>query len=418
MYGFGNYTIEIFDNIGQKRSEIADFQQLKIIDILNGTGSWRIESTAKTKCPFHAGDSVRILRNGIQIYSGMFLQYEEEYLKKYDAWVWSASGENHNKILGWKIVMPPCDSQSWYQDREFVMTNEYIPYIIRTLIDNHAKYGTSYGRWPGGFYLVNGSQEIAPIERPASSVNLRNENLLEVVTALANNGGLAMLPVFYDTGGGYFKVRYFLTAGNDKTSSVIFRDDQDHITSFRHILSCPEATDIIMSYNSDDTAAYDYGKMYHFYATDQIPNLADWRAGYQVRELFVKPKKEDFEGTFTKAKLEELCETYAAGLNLNVDCYAVEIAPNMSSFTYGYDLNSQITGFTTDYRLGDKIGILVGGQTYTGKVTRMEFDVAYGKETIRPTIGDVSKGKFNGILSNIGNLNKSTTKTDNTEVAV
>ena len=413
---FGNYTIEIYDNHGQLRSQVADFQRLKIIDVLNGTGSWRLESTAKTKCPFQPGDSVRILRDGIQIYSGMFLQYEEEYLTKYNTWVWSASGENHNKILSWKIVMPECDSQRWYEDREFVMTNQNIPYIIWTLIGNNAEYGSSYGRWPGGFYLVDQAREIAPIQRPQGSVNLRNENLLEAVTTLANNCGLIILPVFNEVYTGYFRVTYLITSGNDKTSSVIFRDDQDHITSFRHILSCPEATDVILSYNSEDTEAYDYGMMYHFYATAPIQNLADWRDAYQVREMFVKPKKEDFEGTFTKAKLEELCEKYAAGLNLNVDCYAVEIAPNMSSFTYGYDLNSSKTGFTTDYRLGDKIGILVGGQTYTGKVTRMEFDVAYGQETIRPTIGDVSRGKFNGILNNLGNLNKSTTKTDNTEV--
>lgn len=425
MVKFGKYTIEIIDKYGGKAGEITDFQTLKIIDIVNETGSWKVETTSKTRCPIQPGYSVRILRDGVQIYSGVVLRITEEYLVKYNTWIWSASGENHNKILDWKIILPEEEPSEpgWASDREFVMENESIPYIIRTLISNNAKYANAYHRTVGGFYTVTDPQEISPIQRPTGSVHARAENLFDVISSLANNGGLVVLPVFTDkyNTGDYFVI-YTITCGSDLSNTVVFRDDQDQITSFRHTLACPDATDVIMSYNSEDTKngdpTFEHLKMYHYIVSSEIPNNAAWRTPYQVRELFVKPKKEDFGGDFSKEKLKELCKTYANGIRLSADCYEVEINPAMASYTYGYDWTDPTTHyvFSTDYRLGDTIGIIVNGTKYTGKVTRMEFDVSYGKETIRPTIGEVSRGKFNGILNNLSNLKKSTSKTDNTEV--
>ena len=410
MYKFGKYKIEILSNSATVRETITEFQSLKIIDVANGVGSWKITTTSKTKCPFLPGDYIKVYRDNVFIYGGVFLNYEEEYITKYSTWVWSASGANFLKILDWKIIQPECDAMRRYTSREFTMTNEHVPYIIYTLIENNAKYASGYGRWPGGFYLVAGASEIAPIQRPDASVSLRGENLLETVSSLANNAELFIIPFCTE----YNTVWYGITCGNDLSSTIVFRDDLDQVKSFRHIVTCPEYTDIIMSYNSEDDDSYNY-PMWVYSETEEIPNLDSWRNYYQVREIAIKPKKEDFAGTFSRAKLEELCELEAKNTKIGSDCYEVEIDPVMATYTYGYDRSGY--DFTTDYRIGDKIGIRVNGTTYTGRITRMEFDVSYGKEVIRPTIGDVSRGKFNGILNNIGNLRKSTTKTDNTEVS-
>jgi len=405
---FGEYTIEIIDCYGNARKTISDYQSLHIIDVANGIGSWKIQNTEKTKSPFHPGDSIKVYRNGIYIYGGMFLNYEEEYLTKYRTWVWTATGANFLKILEWKVVQPECDSQRRFINREFTMTSQNVPYIIYSLINNNAKYGSVYGRWPGGFYLVHGASEIAPIQRPQASVNLRFENLLETVSSLANNAELFIIPFWTNNG-----IWYGITCGNDCSDTVIFSDENDQVRSFRHILTCPEYTDIILSYNSEDNDEYNF-PMWKNQETETIPNVDAWRNAYQVREVVLKPKKEDFEGTFTRAKLAELCEQEVKNTKIGADCYEVEIDPLMSTYTYGYDRSGY--DFTTDYRIGDKIGILVNGTKYTGRISRMEFNVSYGKEIIRPTIGNVARGKFNGILNNIGNLNRSTTKTDNTGV--
>lgn len=411
---FGQYRIDILDGYGDVRDTIYDFQSLHIIDIANGIGSWKIQSTSKTKCPFLPGNSIRVYRDNVYIYGGMFLNYEEEYLTKYSTWVWSASGANFLKILDWKIVQPECDSQRRFIDREFTMTNQNCPYIIYTLIHNNAEYGTGWGRWPGGFFLVDGASEIAPIQRPTASVSLRFENLLETVSALANNADLFIIPFAVSRGSGRIGIWYGITCGNDCSDTVVFSDEYDQVRSFKHILTCPEYTDIIMSYNSEDEDTSGY-PMWKNQETENIPGLADWRGVYQVREIAIKPKKEDFGGTFSRSKLEELCEQEAKNTKIGSDCYEVEIDPTMSTYTYGYDRTNN--AFTTDYRIGDKIGFSVNGTKYTGRVTRMEFNVSYGKEIIRPTIGNVSRGKFNGIMNNLTNLNKSTAKTDNTGVA-
>ena len=55
-------------------------------------------------------------------------------------------------------------------------------------------------------------------------------------------------------------------------------------------------------------------------------------------------------------------------------------------------------------------------ESFTAQVTAMEFDVAYGSETIKPTLGMVKKGTFNGLMKGISNNNKSLLKINNTGV--
>ena len=48
--------------------------------------------------------------------------------------------------------------------------------------------------------------------------------------------------------------------------------------------------------------------------------------------------------------------------------------------------------------------------------TKMEFNIAAQTGQVTPTIGGISKGIFGGFVSDLNKLNKSTSKTDTSEV--
>ena len=89
---------------------------------------------------------------------------------------------------------------------------------------------------------------------------------------------------------------------------------------------------------------------------------------------------------------------------------------NSLSITYGYSLDSS-NNYITDYRIGDTIGFNINEEKFTGRVIGMEINVSYGKESMKPILGGVPKGKFKGILDNLKSLNQNRSKNDNTEIA-
>ena len=414
--GYAQYRIEIIRKNLTDHEIIQDFKSLKIIDILNEIGTWSITSITEDPCPFTTGDFIKVYRDKVCVFGGCLTSFEEEYSLKKKAWEWKASGKSLNQLLKWKVIFPQMDFDSggWYlDDREDVYDND-ARYVILKLIENNVMNNDLYYRaGADGFDVVHGATDMGTGTVPYNvETNYRFDNVFEAVSSLVNTGNFALLPVWIKDDG-KDKVEFYLTNGNDVSSTVKFRSEFDHINTFRHVYTCPDATDIVMSFNADDDDVWRYVKV------NQMKGASDWRANGQIREVFVKPKKEDFNETFTKAQLDAICESTADGMDVSAESYEVELNVLLSPYVYGYDINigQYSETFTNDYRLGDVIGFVVNGETYTGKLTKMEFDVSYGRESIRPSIGGISKGAFNGILSNVGKLNKSITKTDNTEVA-
>ena len=411
---FGKYVIKIFDYLGAYKTEITDFESLRIQDAANSVGMWKVTSTTKENPPFAIGDSIRVYRDGVNIYNGIFTKLVKEYVTKYHSWTWSASGGNHNQILKWKLAYPPSD---WYglTQREYVSSGHMYETII-DLIKYNAQYASENYRNVAGFYLVKDAMAAFPVNDRRGTISLRFDNLFSAVTSLANRSDNVILAVPDNDN----RVIYYVSAGS-VVANVIFDDKFNQVESFKHTLTCPEATHVVMSYDSDDEVyktGYGNAEMWQLVENSQISGEGSWAAG-QAREIFVKPKEEDFEGSFSVNKLRSLCESEARGMNTGVDAYEVTINPLESKWVYGYDYEPYYNTihWLNDYRIGDVIGLVVDGITYSGKVTGMEFDVSYGKETIKPVVGSLYKGKFNSIFWNLNNLNASTTKTDNTGVA-
>ena len=419
----GKYIIRRYDRDGRTLDDIEDYKTLQIIDIANNTGMWKLTSISKNKCPFSPGEVIEVFRNGVSIYNGIFLSYAEEKQFKYNSWKWEASGVNTNQYMKWRLVAPETGdtypSINWLLTRDFTMSGN-VEDIIGTLVNNNMVYGTPhYNRGPltPGFYLCRGARAQAPFITSQESIISRYDVVYDVISELLYKNNLFILPVnTHDPSMAFdFGIEYLITSGNDLSNNVIFTTENNEIETFRHFVESPDVTHVVASYNSEDSAFGSPDYMWRFAVAKPIPGF-NWQIDTGGRETFYKPKLEDFDGHLSRDKLIELCEKKASAYKINSEYYEVELNLIASPYTYGYDYNSQASEFTTDYRLGDKIGIDVDGETFTGRLTGMEFYSAYGKEYIKPTLGEFQKRTFDKITSNLTELNKTTSKNENTGV--
>ncbi|MBQ6518298.1 MAG: hypothetical protein IJI14_06235 [Anaerolineaceae bacterium] len=417
MVKFGKYRIDIiyttgYFNAGEVRATLSDFQTLRIIDVLNDTGSFSISSTTKTRCPFQPYDGILVYRNNIFIYAGILERIEEEYQFKQSCWTWTVSGSNFNSLLKKKLIFPgEISSSISFTERNLTFSNYPENSAIKEIIDYNVKDNINTYRYPYGYSII-GSTYINTARTNGLTASYRFDNVFDIVIGIANSMEYAIRPVYNPVSK---KIVYYIDDPVDKSDTVIFSFENNNLNTFKIINQPHDETFILASYNSDDKSYADQ-EMWKTVAGCPIPAPNDsWR---DSKEVLYKPKKEDFNNYYDYRILMNLALKEATSRRQTSSIYYEADINTITGpqYTYGYDINSAGTQFLNDYRLGDTIGIQVDGITYTGKVTRMEFDVTYGHESIKPIIGDILRGKFNRILNNLSNLNKSTTKTDNTEV--
>ena len=417
-----SYRIDVIRRNLTDHLQIVEFTQLRIIDILNGVGSWSLSGVSEDRCPFQIGDFVNILRNNVSIFCGCLTSFEEEYIVQENAWEWSASGKSMNQLLKWKVLFPPADPVDGHlTSRELSWIALPASWLISNLIDNIKGGNNRAGS--GGFDVVDGCVDLTDGQLPDRTGSYRFDNVYDSVAAIINNYNLVFYPAWFKDVEGNNKVKFCVAYTRDKSSDVVFDSRLNQVNSFRHTFTCPDATDVIMSYNSEDGPwAYDPDlgpddPIWQYVASQYIMGAQQWRDYGQAREVFMKPKKEDFKTggsyTFTPARLQQICNDAAFGMYANSDCYDIDMNIEASPYIYGYDF---FDNPAIDYRLGDMIGIYVNGDSYVGKLTKMEFNIAAQTEQVTPTIGGISKGIFGGFVSDLNKLNKSTSKTDTSEV--
>lgn len=418
----GKYHIRIVNYEGQYKQDVYDFVSLSILDCLNDIGRWEIKGKSEDRCNIAVDDCVIIYRDGVQIYNGIVTRVEQTYEKQSRAWSWSASGANSNLLLKYKVVFP----DTLTPNNLIRMENRYYSYnddaldVLEDLIVKNAKYVNDNSRLPRGVYMINGVQQAGAYHGKYISGTLRFENLLETVTGIANQVNIAILPV-YGEGLSNGKITYVLVQKPDSVK-VQFMFDFDEVESFSIVTETPSENMIIMSLNHETEDPEDeYGivhvtdDLYHYYFYKAVSGSPEGI----IKELFVEPNKSDIgEGEISVddyQKIETLCQEEADSRVADVDGY--EIALNMvnTQYVYGYTIDSE-RSFTTDYRLGDVIGVVFDGEKYSGRLTQMQFNVSYGKETIKATIGAKKRGQFGRIWDDLRNLNISMSKKNSAEV--
>lgn len=434
-YGsFGSYRVEVIDRNQNVKAVINDFISLSIIDIANGIGSWSLSSVTDYHPDFQQGDLIRVFRDGILIYGGVYTQLTEEYQHKYRAWTWRVSGVGLNQFLKWKLVYPALNTSV-----EKKLSNPYLKYndtdcktIIERIIAQNAVYDPDSLRVPPGFPQVKEARPIVNgFSGPETDVKLRFENLYDTVIRLANLGAITVIPLILDDG----KVTFGMAQASDLDLSdkVVFDADLDQVISFAHTVRFPDTTDVVEAYNDENK------QVRWFYGARDVLQAYDWVTKGQRYETFMTPRREDLDDPDGFGDVTEYYDQYAEepsqtipdsemkrlfdkcakadadALEVSTESYDVTINPLTSPYIYGYKFRQNGVALETDYWMGAKISVIVEGKQYVGTVSKMEISVSYGNETMKASIGGLVRGTFDGVLSNIRHLNRSVNRAGNTE---
>ena len=400
-----NYQIHVLNYYGRPIAEILNFKTVSIMDQSNNIGSWRITARTIYRQPFEKNTFAVFYRDGVYIFGGPMHQVKETYDPKNKYWDWEVSGYGFNYILK-SLLVYPAGLDDWpnLNAREFTSNTTPAATLYRLLTENTC--GILAGRskpWD----IVDGVLNLAAGTADNVSLTCRFANLLQTCQSMATAGGLYILPSYdLETQ----KITFVISGGADRSGSVIFSSDMSNVLSYSHTYTEPEYDYVLMSYNSDDQSFGNEGPMWKFVAPEPIYP----QHGINRRELFVKPTAEQFAGKlWIYATLADLAEQAAKENVVNPDGMNIQLA-STGYYTYGYDMDDG--AFTNDFQIGDTISVIVQDEKITARIMQMKIDVSYGKETMTPTLGDVTRGKFHGILSNLANLNSSTGKNDNTKI--
>lgn len=400
------YQIHVLNYAGRLIAEVLNFKSISITDQANNVGSWKITARTIYRQPFEKNTFAVFYRDGVYIFGGPMHQVKETYDPKNKYWDWEVSGYGFNYILK-NLCVFPAGLDDWpnLSAREFTSNTTPAATIYRLINENvcNAIAGRNTG-WD----IVSGVLNIAG-GTDTVSLTCRFANLLQTCQSMATAGGLYIL-TSYDLE--TQKVTFVVSGGTDRSGSVIFSSDMSNVLSYSHTYTEPEYDYILMSYNSDDRSFANEGPMWKFAVKQPIYS----EHGINQRELFVKPTAEQFESYPTPwiyATIADLAEKAAKEKAVNPDGMNIQLA-STGYYTYGYDMESG--AFTNDFQIGDTISVIVQDEKITARIMQMKIDVSYGKETMTPTLGDVTRGKFHGILTNLANLNSSTGKNDNTKI--
>lgn len=418
-----NYRIRVVDYQGNFKQDLFDFVSLYILDVMNDIGRWSIKGKTEENCQIAVDDSIIVYRDGVQIYNGVTTRVEQTYGKQDHVWTWTASGANHNLLLKYKVVFPDTLTNGrmenrYYNNSTVISIPSDAASLIIDLINKNAVYHSNNNRLPRGVYLINSVQQAGSYHGEyVLSGALRFDNLFDVVVGIANQVDIAIFPVY---GESLSNGITYLLVQKQTYADVIFPIELDEVDSFGMVREAPSENMIIMSWNhetEDETDEYGHttvnDDMYHYYAYSQVNETP---AGID-KELFIEPNQAEFDGTdvsIDHSKLLSICQEEAGKRIADVEGY--EIALNMagSHYTYGYSYSNG--SFKTDYRLGSVIDVIFDGEVYSGRLTQIQFNVSYGKEDIKATIGAKKRGQFSRILSGLNNLNVSMNKKNNAEV--
>lgn len=404
----GTYKIVFLNENGDQRGIINDFVSLSINDMLNESGSWSLIHHSLEPCPIDLADYVVIYRNGIQIFCGVVTQIRDEYRRKTRSWSWTVSGASCIEILKWRLVYPTLNISSgqYLADRFLELNDIRSTDAIINLITDNVMYDSSSTRKADGIKIIgdpvtsfwdNYAGQVA--DTTTISGTYRYDNLYSTVVGIAAEGKLSIIPVYNSRQDG--KIRFVIKTEKDKSSNIVFTYDFDEIDSFAKITSAPVQTRIIGSRNSEETDneadPTRYLWKYHYFG-DEIYVSGNTQA--QTREVLIEYSDAKEYTEIASRVFEDINKNRVETVN-----YDISINLAQSGYVYGNEVeNYSWNMFLTDYSLGDIVGVVLNGETYTGKVSQISFDVSFGKETVTTTVGAKKKGLFNATAKDIQSL--------------
>ena len=364
---FNDFNFYIRNRDGSLKYQINAIETANIIERVNDPGSWALRSRTKEQCHFDEGDGIIITKNGEFYYSGVLKDLQEEYDAYTGLYTWTAKGSGDLEFLTRRVCYPDPDTGAmdvvaYYEDTGLLGD------VVKRVIDKNLGVDAMPSRQE---QLL--AETVAVDKGTDVSVSLRFEILLTAITRILESQGFNVRPEWDEVNK---KIIYKIYQGADKSSIMVFSTAYNSILSTELEMKVPRGNFIILSGNGEPTE-----KEYVYSSDDDSIDKWGRVEYYRDRRLV--------EGDELQMDADIILKSYA------------EENIGYSSVLSNYDYQAQ---YKKRWNIGDYVAVFVHGKKYIQQVMQVETNLAYGEETITPTVGTLKQGQLMQIFNQLSEL--------------
>jgi len=370
---FSEFNFYIRDVSGKIINRLINVESADIIERLNDPGSWTLKSRTKEQCPFTEGNGIIVTKNGEAYYSGVFTELREEYDAYSRLYTWTAKGAGDLDYLTRRVCYPDPATGSTTTDAYYEDSGSLGEVVARIIDKNLGVDAMLVRKEP----LI--AQTVVVDAGTSVSVALRFETILTAITPLLDSQGYNIRAEWdEDTK----KIVYKILSGADNTSVMVFSTAYNSILSTEYDVKVPEGNYVIMGGKGEDTDRP------FAYASDDT-SISNWgRIEYYQDARSVEETDLQTEANTTLIGLSEENVGFSAVLN-------------------SADYQAQ---YKKSWNIGDYVAVFVHGKKFIQRVMQVETNLAYGEETITPTVGTIRQGQLMTIFDRLKRLRADVTQ--------
>ena len=364
---FSEYNIYIRNKDGKFTNNLNAVESVDIIERINDPGSWTIRSRTKEQCPFSEGDGIVITRNGECYYSGVMQKMTEEYDAYSRLYTWTAKGAGDLDFLNRRLCYPDPSTGLTTRVSHYEDTGS-LGAVIKRLIDKNLGIDAMDSRRDP---MISGTIPVSDGE--TISVSLRFQKLLAAIVPLLDAQGHNIRSEWDED---RKKIVYKIYKGIDNSSIMVFSTAFNSILSTEYDMKLPQGNFIIsggqgeqtersFAYAQDDSSIKNWGRIEYFH---------------------------------------DMRSTEAGDIQADADSTLANFAEENVGYSSEINSADYQMSYKKTWNIGDYVAVFVHGKKFVQRVLQVETKLAYGQETITPTIGTIKQGQLMTIFDKRGQL--------------
>lgn len=374
----GKYGVFIRQRNGILSDRINDFVSLHILDTLNDTGSWSMQSVSTTACPFEPGMGIIVVRNNVYCYSGIVEQIQDVKDAITGLYSWQVQGVSDLGYLDRRIcyVDPATGSTTEYD--HYVIEGK-LPAVVEDIIQKNLGVDAMAARKEP---IVEANPNDLNYG-PEIETYLRFQNLLTVVKAYCTANNYCVRPVWDPEN---FKIYFEVFQGRDLSNGIVFTEQLNNISESERISIVPGGNYILAGGTGEMTER-------QFAEAENDESISQWGR----IEIFQDARNQH-----------------------DVESYVEEVLTRKSEDTSGYSVTASDADnapqYGADYVLGDYVSMKIGETYVAAQVQQCQIDVSEGTEAVSPKFGTIAIGRFKSIYTQLDNLREDVDELLGTEI--
>ena len=364
---FSEFGFYIRGRDGRFKNRLVAVESVNIIEKANDPGSWTLRSRTKEQCPLTEGDGIVVTKNGEVYYSGVFTELREEYDAYTRLYTWTAKGAGDLDYLTRRVCYPDPATGSTTTDVYYEDSGS-LGEVVARVIDKNLGVDAMLARKEP---LI--AQTVVVDAGTSVSVALRFETVLDAITPLLDAQGFTIRSEWDNDAK---KIVYKIYQGTDRTSVMVFSTAYNSILSTEYDAKVPEGNYIISGGKGEET------ERPFAYASDDA-SISSWGR----IEYYQDARSVD----------EADLQAEADGLLRSLSEENVGFSATLNSAEYQAQ-------YKKSWNIGDYVAVFVHGKKFVQRVLQVETNLAYGEETITPSVGTLRQGQLMTIFDRLKRL--------------